>query len=105
VRTLTSWLRIPSAYGVLDAERVRAGTLEEEFVAGRLESRHRATQVLTGLCRKAPALIEPMSQGVCRLASALYGMGARKAGLSALSAVYNARYTTSYLTRLEKPGA
>ncbi len=95
-RTLRSWLGIPSAYGQLDAERVRAGTLDGADVAREAASRNRWTRGVVSLCIRFPVLLESMSLLLSYPAALAYRMGHRGLAFSALSAAYNARYTAAY---------
>jgi glycosyltransferase involved in cell wall biosynthesis len=103
VRTRASWLELPNAYGMLDAERVRADTLKAKDVDEVLRRRHGVTRLLTLTYVLAPSLVEPVSSMCCSLASGLYVGGMQNWSLALLSAIYNARYAVAYRRSTAKP--
>lgn len=91
-RTFESWLRIPRAYGELDAKRIKAGTLAWEKIASQAASRNPATRALARLCETRPR-IEPVVVGVLRAGSSgCWSVHARGPAIAALSALYNSVY-------------
>ena len=111
-RTFESWLRIPHAYGALDAQRVRSSQLTLAEVRSAARSRNQATRALTRFCLAAPVLL-PLITAVSRvLAVTLHRRGLTVPALAALSGLYNACYmgafeaawrTPSGLRRLATP--
>jgi glycosyltransferase involved in cell wall biosynthesis len=96
VRSLDSWLRIPGAYGEVDAQRVISGGLDAEFIASNDKKRHKATKVLDSICDKLPGLTQPMSQILCAAATFIYKLGRKKPAFAILSGVYNVLYMQAY---------
>jgi glycosyltransferase involved in cell wall biosynthesis len=95
-RSLASWLELPIAYGGLDSERVRSGSLAAADVERNLCRRHGMTRLLTHLFLTSASDIDPTSRALCSIATALYSSGMSTWALNLLSAVYNARYTVAY---------
>lgn len=102
VRSLESWLRIPAAYGEIDAQRVAAGALESSFVEANTRKRHNLTKILSDLCDALPALSMPISRILCIAASAFYWLGARNIAFACLSGAYNALYAQAYRRALRQ---
>ncbi len=100
VRTLDSWLKIPTSYGALDAERVLTGTLSATDVERNLTQRHHLTRVLSTGAAAIPALLSPTVSSLCAAARLLDKSGRRDASLAALSAAYNMLYSAAYQTTL-----
>ncbi len=100
VRTLDSWLKIPTSYGALDAERVLTGTLSKTDVERNLTQRHRLTRVLSTGAAAIPAVLSPTVSSLCAAARLLDKSGRRDASLAALSAAYNMLYSAAYQTTL-----
>jgi len=96
IRSLASWLEIPTAYGVLDAARVHSNSLDPREVDMNIKQRHGLTRFLSWMFRASPSLSEPTSKTLCSLAISLYTIGARTWSLDMLSGVYNARYALAY---------
>ena len=96
LRTLKSWLAVPSAYGKLDAERVASGALSQDWVAANTRTRHAATRRLTDACLAAPSLLAPATALLCAIAVALYAAGLRRPAFASLSALYNTLYAAAY---------
>ncbi len=96
VRSLASWLRIPTSYGQFDAERVRSGALSMDRVSEIHHERHGATKKLADICATSPIALAAATWVLTHLSSLLYTFGARRPALAALSAIYNARYTAAF---------
>lgn len=96
MRTFESWLRIPHAYGALDAQRVHAGQLTREGIAGQARQRNVATRALTRLCLTVPALLPAVTAASRALAVSLYRRGATGPALAVLSGLYNACYMSAF---------
>ena len=93
IRTFGAWQRIPTSYGALDAQRVKAGSLQVEAVSVK---RHAATRLLTRLCVMAPAVI-PLISVLSRVGAAiLWRIGRRRSAIALLSGLYNACYSQAF---------
>ncbi len=101
-RTFDSWLRIPHAYGALDARRVRGGLLDEGDVRRRAAGRSRLTRALARLCAALPAALPAATALLRALAVGLHRRGAVGPALAALSGLYNACYAEAF--RRERAG-
>jgi glycosyltransferase involved in cell wall biosynthesis len=95
-RTFESWLRIPFAYGTLDAQRVPAGQVTLEAIREAAHSRSRATRLLSGIVLTLPFLFPCVTMILRSLASMLYRCGSVSPALAALSGLYNATYTWAF---------
>jgi hypothetical protein len=102
VRTFESWLRIPSAYGSLDAQRVAAGGLDRDQVEENLRKRSTGTRLLSGLCVGLPAAMGPVTVLSRAMLGPLERQGRRGAALCLLSALYNSCYAHAYFTHLPR---
>jgi polysaccharide pyruvyl transferase WcaK-like protein len=91
-RTFKAWLRIPTAYGAFDAQRINAGLLRWADVEKNARKRNAATQTLAALCLTFPFLLPVCVILLHRSSLALYRIGNRTAALAALSALYNVCY-------------
>jgi glycosyltransferase involved in cell wall biosynthesis len=95
IRTFESWLRVPYAYGSLDVVRAERGDAPWRIVWRSYHSRNRATRLLAWVTLSRPGLSEPLRSLLRRSAQAVYGLPtstAKRAGISALSVLYNIRY-------------
>jgi glycosyltransferase involved in cell wall biosynthesis len=103
-RSFKSWLRIPTAYGDFDSQRIRAGLLSWDDVHENINKRNRMTRALARMCLTAPPLL-PVCVALLRGASlTLYRLHSKDAALSALSALYNVCYINAALKkRVEIP--
>ncbi|MBB6051638.1 exopolysaccharide biosynthesis glycosyltransferase EpsD [Armatimonas rosea] len=94
-RSFESWLRVPYAYGKLDVIRAQRGDASWEVVRHGYASRQKATRLLADLALPRTGVGEAL-RGLLRIgAEAVYALplgGARRAGLGALSALYNLHY-------------
>lgn len=97
VRTFESWLRIPEAYGSLDAERLRSGSLSFDDVRHHARRRNVATRWLTRACMAAPALLPLVVVGARASSGIFYRWGMRQAAMAVLSALYNTVYSVSLM--------
>jgi glycosyltransferase involved in cell wall biosynthesis len=95
-RTFESWLRIPNAYGALDAERVRQGQLDARDVERQAADRNRATRLLTSACVALPGLLPLVMPAARGFATALHSRGQTVPALAILSGLYNAAYAVAY---------
>jgi len=94
-RTFESWLSVPYAYGSLDVVRAERGDAPWRIVWRSYHSRNRATRLLAWATLARPGLSEPLRALLRRSAQAVYGLPAitaKRAGINALSALYNIRY-------------
>ena len=96
VRSWESWLRIPAAYGSLDAERVRQGQLREGDVRKEASRRNRITRMLTRLCAGQAGRTAFAARVIKKAAVLLDQIGRRPAALALLSALYNTCYAVAY---------
>ena len=96
VRTFESWLRIPVAYGRLDAQRVAAGQMSRADVGRDLQRRNAATRMLSGLCVAVPAAMPPVVTLSRTLLGHLERHHRRRAALCLLSALYNSCYAHAF---------
>lgn len=95
LRTFESWLRVPYAYGKLDVVRARRGDASWEVVRHGYMSRQRATKLLARLGLPSVARGTLLRRVLRQGAQAAYALplgAARRAGLGALSALYNLHY-------------
>lgn len=97
-RSFDSWLRIPNAYGTLDAQRVRAGLLSWSEVEANINKRNVGTRFLTRVCAKFPVILPGIVGLLRRSVTPLYRAGNRSSALAALSAVYNVIYVHAVLS-------
>ena len=95
-RTFEAWLRVPKAYGALDAERVRSGQLTGDGVLDAARRRNRATRALAGLCLAAPSLLPAVTAAARVAAVALHRWGLTAPALAVLSGLYNACYLHAF---------
>ena len=95
LRTFVSWLKVPHAYGKLDVVRAQRGDANWDVVRHGYVSRQKATRLLADLALPHNGR-GVFFQALLRLsAQASYALpikAARRAGLSALSALYNLHY-------------
>jgi len=95
-RTYQSWLNIPAAYGMLDAQRVLDGTLPIDHVKLNESQRHAITKAISRVCLLAPALAPVVCSLLKYSALTLYRSGAKAASISALSVLYNLTYIQNF---------
>jgi glycosyltransferase involved in cell wall biosynthesis len=94
-RSFESWLRIPTAYGDFDGQRISAGLLDWSDVQANIRKRNFMTRALANTCLACPSLL-PLSVGLLRSASMLlYRMKSKSSALAALSALYNVCYISA----------
>jgi GT2 family glycosyltransferase len=94
-RTFESWLRVPYAYGSLDVIRAQRGDAPWRVVWKSYHNRSAATKVLARAALAGPALSSPLRALLLRGAVATHGLpvaAAKRAGIGALSVLYNVRY-------------
>ena len=91
-RSFESWLRIPTAYGTFDGQRISAGLLSWDEVKENIQKRNVATRALASLCLACPALLPILIKLLHRGSSMLYRTRNTSAALAALSALYNICY-------------
>lgn len=96
-RSFASWLRIPNAYGIFDAQRVRAGLLSWSEVRNNVAKRHGATRSLASLCLACPSLLPIVVALLHRASFLLYRMRNKASAFSALSALYNVSYINAVM--------
>lgn len=95
LRTFESWLRVPFAYGKLDVVRARRGDAPWDVVQRSYSARHIATRAVASVALRDRSLGSTLRAVLRRAAELLYGLPngtAQRAGLSALSALYNIHY-------------
>ena len=95
LRTFESWLRVPFAYGKLDVVRARRGDAPWDVVQRSYTTRHVATRTVASVALRDPGIGAGLRRVLRGLAELLYDLpagAARRAGLSALSALYNIHY-------------
>jgi glycosyltransferase involved in cell wall biosynthesis len=95
LRTFASWLRVPHAYGTLDVIRARRGDASWDVVRRGYASRQKATRLIADLAlphQPRGIWIQTMLRLLAQASYALPVGAARRAGLSALSALYNLHY-------------
>jgi len=101
-RTFESWIRIPRAYGQLDAQRVKARTLDWAEVEELAARRNPATRLLANTCAACP-FIEPAIIGTLRVAaSTSWRLAARGPAVAALSAIYNSVYRGALIREMRR---
>jgi glycosyltransferase involved in cell wall biosynthesis len=94
-RTFESWLRVPYAYGSLDVIRAQRGDAPWRVVWKSYHGRSPATRLLARTVLRWPGLSAPLRALLLRAAMAAYSLpatAAKRAGVHALSALYNIRY-------------
>lgn len=99
-RTFESWLRIPKAYGTLDAQRVLSGQLAMESVQWSVQRRNRFTHLLTSVLVAMPFLSGMATWVLKSLALLLYARGPATASFAMLSGLYNATYSQAFVKTL-----
>lgn len=99
-RTFESWLRIPKAYGVFDAQRVHSGALSLSQMQRNIKKHNVATRALAQLCLACPLLLSGMVAILTWCAMLLYRLRIKSLALVALSAVYNICYIVTALRPL-----
>lgn len=95
LRTFASWLKVPYAYGKLDVVRAQRGDASWDVVRQSYASRQKATRLLADLALpSAPRgmFLRSLLRLGAQASYALPVMAAQRAGLSALSALYNLHY-------------
>jgi len=103
-RTWASWLKIPSDYGRIDAERMADGMVSWNYISCHNMRWHWATRAFA-LCSYWVPSVQVLGNAVTRQLSALLGrQNCDKAAMAALSAVYNAAYYVSMRRQLKKRG-
>ncbi|GAB4461195.1 MAG: glycosyltransferase family 2 protein [Armatimonadaceae bacterium] len=101
-RTLSSWRRVPLAYGNLDVVRARRGDVRWELLQQSYHQRNRLTQRIISLWLRNPANAQPLESVLVATARSLYAMRLAKPSLNALSALYNLLYMQGVYEGLEK---
>ena len=91
-RSFESWLRIPTAYGAFDRQRISDGLLSWAEVNTNIQKRNAATRALASLCRACPALLPVLVTLLSGGSQMLYRMRRASIALAALSALYNICY-------------
>ncbi len=107
-RSFESWLRIPTAYGDFDKQRISAGLLSWAEVQENIDQRNVATRTLASLCRACPALLPILVTTLAWGSRTLYRRKNNAAALAALSALYNICYidaATKRRTMANQPAA
>ena len=95
LRTFESWLRVPHAYGKLDVIRAQRGDAAWDVVRHGYVARQRATRLLADLALPSAlrgTFLRSLLRHGAQASYALPIKAARRAGLSALSALYNLHY-------------
>lgn len=95
LRSFESWLRVPYAYGKLDVVRAQRGDASWEVVRHGYVSRQKATRQLADLALPGALAGKLLRTMLRQGAQAVYALplgAARRAGLGALSALYNIHY-------------
>lgn len=95
LRTFASWLRVPYAYGKLDVIRAERGDADWQVVRHGYASRQRATRLLADLALPHAGwgrLVRGVLKVGAQAAYALPPAKLKRAGLGALSALYNIHY-------------
>lgn len=100
MRTFQSWIRIPAAYGRLDAKRVLDGALELDEVRRQASGRNAATRIISQMCQSSPPVTPVVTEALKTCALAFYRAGSRGAAFSALSALYNVTYIQQFYQAL-----
>lgn len=95
-RTFASWCAVPTAYGRLDALRVRRSSLNVEEIQSLYQSRNRITRACVSLCLSFPIYNRPLEYTLASLARVFWKLRIAKISLALLSAVYNIRYIVAF---------
>jgi glycosyltransferase involved in cell wall biosynthesis len=95
LRSFASWLKVPHAYGKLDVVRAQRGDASWDVVRQGYVARQKATRLLADIALPRPRVGQALRGLLKRGAQLVYAMPsgkARRAGLGALSALYNIHY-------------
>jgi len=105
VRRFESWLRIPSDYGRLDAQRLADGSISYDSIRGNFENRHIFSRKLTSLSERAP-LAATVVIAILKCAALLASrLKARKIAILLLSGLYSALYSLAFFNERRRQGA
>ncbi|MES2459968.1 MAG: glycosyltransferase [Armatimonadota bacterium] len=96
LRTFTSWCAVPTAYGQLDAIRVRRSNLSLQGIQDLYQGRNRVTRACIGLCLSVPRITPLLEFTLASLARIVWRLRVAKIALALLSTVYNIRYIAAF---------
>jgi len=95
-RTFASWCAVPTAYGKLDAIRVRRGDVSLDLIQSNYQNRNRVTRAFTDLCVNMPGIKAPIEAVLVLLSQTSWHLRQAKVSLALLSIIYNIRYLLAF---------